>query len=118
MREEYKDLLDLQIVAFPQEGILKSEGTYNLMEAAMGMGADVVGGCPYNELSWGDSRRHIDMVFEMAHIFQALHSLSPSICITATRLFSANDEACGFHLLDLNSRSCFGRSMFCISCSM
>ena len=67
LREEYKHLLDLQIVAFPQEGILKSEGTYNLMEAAMGMGADVVGGCPYNELSWGDSRRHIDMVFEMAH---------------------------------------------------
>jgi cytosine deaminase len=66
LREEYKDLLDLQIVAFPQEGILKSEGTYDLMEEAMDMGADVVGGCPYNEFSWDDTRRHIDMVFEMA----------------------------------------------------
>ena len=66
LREEYKHLLDLQIVAFPQEGILKSEGTYDLMETAMGMGADVVGGCPYNELSWDDARRHIDMVFDMA----------------------------------------------------
>ena len=66
LREEYKHLLDLQIVAFPQEGILKSEGTYDLMETAMGMGADVVGGCPYNELSSDDARRHIDMVFDMA----------------------------------------------------
>ena len=66
LREEYKHLLDLQIVAFPQEGILKSEGTYDLMEEAMRMGADVVGGCPYNELSWDDTRRHIDMVFAMA----------------------------------------------------
>jgi cytosine deaminase len=66
LREEYKHLLDLQIVAFPQEGILKSEGTYDLMEEAMRRGADVVGGCPYNELSWDDTRRHIDMVFAMA----------------------------------------------------
>jgi cytosine deaminase len=67
LRDEYKNLLDLQIVAFPQEGILKSKGTYDLMETAMGMGADVVGGCPYNEVSWDDTRRHIDMVFDMAH---------------------------------------------------
>jgi cytosine deaminase len=67
LREEYKHLLDLQIVAFPQEGILKSKGAYELMEAAMGMGADVVGGCPYNEFSWDDTRRHIDLVFDMAH---------------------------------------------------
>ena len=66
LREEYKHLLDLQIVAFPQEGILKSEGTYDLMEEAMGIGADVVGGCPYNEVSWDATRQHIDMVFEMA----------------------------------------------------
>ena len=66
LRDEYKHLLDLQIVAFPQEGILKSEGTYELMDTAMGMGADVVGGCPYSELSWQDARRHIDMVFDMA----------------------------------------------------
>ena len=66
LREEYRQLLDLQIVAFPQEGILKSEGTYELMEEAMGMGADVVGGCPYNEAAWDDTQRHIDMVFGMA----------------------------------------------------
>lgn len=66
LQDEYKDLLDIQVVAFPQEGIIKSPGTLELMEQSMGMGADVVGGCPYNELSWDDTKRHIDMVFEMA----------------------------------------------------
>jgi cytosine deaminase len=66
LREEYKDLLDIQIVAFPQEGIIKSPGTTELMEESMRMGADVVGGCPYNELTWDETMRHIDVVFEMA----------------------------------------------------
>jgi cytosine deaminase len=66
LRDEYSELLDIQIVAFPQEGILKSPGTMALMEEAMRMGADVVGGCPYNELTWDDTKQHIDMVFEMA----------------------------------------------------
>lgn len=66
LREEYRNLLDLQIVAFPQEGILKSPGTLDLMKEAMDLGADIVGGCPYNELSWEDTRKHIDQVFELA----------------------------------------------------
>ena len=66
LKQEYAGLVDLQIVAFPQEGILKSPGTIELMEEAMKMGADVVGGCPYNELNWADTQRHIDMVFDLA----------------------------------------------------
>ncbi|MDQ9169574.1 amidohydrolase family protein [Oxalobacteraceae bacterium R-40] len=66
LKEEYRDLLDIQIVAFPQEGICKSPGTTELMEEAMSMGADVVGGCPYNELNWEDTKRHIDIAFAMA----------------------------------------------------
>ncbi|WP_028219921.1 amidohydrolase family protein [Paraburkholderia oxyphila] len=66
LRDEYEDLLDLQIVAFPQEGILKSAGTLDLMERAMRLGADVVGGCPYNELNWSDTKAHIDAVFALA----------------------------------------------------
>jgi cytosine deaminase len=66
LRGEYRDLLDLQIVAFPQEGLLKTEGAYELMKQALALGADVVGGCPYNELTWDDTRRHIDLVFELA----------------------------------------------------
>ena len=35
------------------------------------MGAGVVGGCPYNERSWEDTQRHIDLVFELAQRFGA-----------------------------------------------
>ena len=66
LRTEYQDLIDIQIVAFPQEGIIKSAGTHALMQEALAMGADVVGGCPYNELGWEDTQRHIDIVFQLA----------------------------------------------------
>jgi cytosine deaminase len=66
LKDEYKDLLDVQIVAFPQEGLLKTAGVIDLMEQAIAMGADVVGGCPYNELSWEDTCKHVDKVFDLA----------------------------------------------------
>lgn len=69
LRDEYHDVLDLQVVAFPQEGIIKAPGTLELMEEALRMGASVVGGCPYNEPSLDDTRRHVDIVFELAKRF-------------------------------------------------
>ena len=65
-REETKDICDLQIVAFPQEGIYCNEGTEKLMWQAMEMGADVAGGMPAAE--WLDELkdRHVDLVFEIA----------------------------------------------------
>ncbi len=66
LKQEYADLLDLQVVAFPQEGLLKTAGAIELMQHALDLGADVVGGCPYNELSWDDTRAHIDRVFALA----------------------------------------------------
>lgn len=63
LKEEYKDLVDIQVVAFPQEGILKAPGTEEMMYEAMDMGADVVGGIPYNDTS---AEEHIDLVFEIA----------------------------------------------------
>ena len=49
LKEEYKELIDMQVVAFPQEGIFKAPGTEQMMYEAMDMGADVVGGIPYND---------------------------------------------------------------------
>ena len=49
VREEARGLIDLQIVAFPQEGIESYEGGRALMERAIDMGADVVGGIPHFE---------------------------------------------------------------------
>jgi cytosine deaminase len=42
--------VDVQVVAFPQEGIFKTPGTADLFWEAMRLGADVVGGVPYNDL--------------------------------------------------------------------
>jgi cytosine/creatinine deaminase len=71
VRERFRDLIDIQIVAFPQEGIVKSPGTEALMREAMKLGVDVVGGMPFNEDSPSDSRRHIEIVFEIAKEFDA-----------------------------------------------
>jgi cytosine deaminase len=63
LKEKYKKFIDIQVVAFPQEGIFKSPGTDQLMVRAMEMGADVVGAIPYNDT---DANVHIDYVFELA----------------------------------------------------
>ncbi|MGX7418517.1 amidohydrolase family protein [Carnobacterium gallinarum] len=63
LKKEYQDLVDIQVVAFPQEGIFKAPGTEKMMYEAMEMGADVVGGIPYND---APANEHIDLVFEIA----------------------------------------------------
>lgn len=70
-RKEYQDVCDIQIVAFPQEGIIKNEGTEKLLRQAMELGADVVGGMPYNEYNYDDSKKHIDIAFQIAKEFNA-----------------------------------------------
>ncbi|GEM32961.1 N-acyl-D-amino-acid deacylase [Nocardia neocaledoniensis NBRC 108232] len=69
LRAEYRGLIDLQIVAFPQEGILRAPGTLELLRAALRRGADVIGGCSYNEADVADCERHVDLVFELAAEF-------------------------------------------------
>ena len=70
-RDRFRDLVDIQIVAFPQEGIVKSPGTEGLMRQVMKLGVDVVGGMPFNEASPQDSRRHIEIAFDIAREFDA-----------------------------------------------
>lgn len=66
LKREYRDIIDIQVVAFPQEGILKAPGTDKMMAEAMRKGADVVGAIPYNDT---DAREHIDWVFRLAKEF-------------------------------------------------
>jgi cytosine deaminase len=70
-RSRYQDYIDIQIVAFPQEGILRDPGAEALMWEAMDAGADLVGGMPFNEKSYADSIRHIEIAFEIARKFDA-----------------------------------------------
>ncbi|MEA3536168.1 amidohydrolase family protein [Rhizobium sp. CC-YZS058] len=65
VREDYGDLIDIQLVAFPQSGILKSPGTPDLLDAAIRLGADVIGGL--DPLSFDrDIKGHLDVVFGVA----------------------------------------------------
>jgi cytosine/creatinine deaminase len=66
LREEYAPALDLQLCAFPQEGIVKAPGTEALLRRALTLGADLVGGCPYND---SDGLEHIRIVFALATAF-------------------------------------------------
>ncbi len=72
VKEEMKDLVDMQIVAFPQDGIFTSEIGEDLMEKAMAMGADVVGSIPHNELTREDGVKSVEYGFDLAQRYDAL----------------------------------------------
>jgi cytosine deaminase len=65
-RAEHAELCTVQIVAFPQEGILRDPGADALMEEAMELGADVVGGMPHWEADPQSSRRHVEFCMDLA----------------------------------------------------
>ncbi len=69
-KKRYGDLIDLQIVAFPQEGILKDEGTKEKLIKAIELGADVLGGMPHNEMTEMDSIEHVKILFDIAEQFK------------------------------------------------
>lgn len=57
--------VDIEIVAFPQSGILKNPGTEALLDEALAMGAGLVGGldpCSYDK----DPQQHLTIIFELA----------------------------------------------------
>ncbi len=66
VREEVKDLIDLQIVAFPQDGIFTFPEGESLMRRAVEMGADVIGGIPHNEFTREDGVRDVEFVYDLA----------------------------------------------------
>lgn len=66
LKKEYANAVDMQVVAFPQEGIVKLPGAFEILDEAMKLGADVVGGCPYNENNYEDTKKHVDLVFGLA----------------------------------------------------
>ncbi|MBB6675467.1 amidohydrolase family protein [Cohnella nanjingensis] len=63
LREARAGEIDLQLVAFPQEGIHQAPGTAALLEEAARRGADAVGGVPYNDK---DAMAHLEYVFRLA----------------------------------------------------
>jgi cytosine deaminase len=65
VRERFRDLVSIQIVAFPQSGILRSPGTAGLLDAAIAEGADLVGGLDPVGID-GDLDGHLGAIFAIA----------------------------------------------------
>ncbi|MCI0520663.1 MAG: amidohydrolase family protein [Chloroflexi bacterium] len=66
VRDEFKGVVDVQVVAFAQDGIVREPGAAELMRQAMDLGADVVGGIPWIEYSEADILEHVRFSFDLA----------------------------------------------------
>ncbi|MBM6596787.1 amidohydrolase family protein [Microvirga pudoricolor] len=64
-RERHRDLVEIELVAFPQSGMLIRPGTVDLMEKALQLGAQVVGGLDPAGID-RDPKGHLDVVFDLA----------------------------------------------------
>lgn len=65
-KEEYKDKVTLEVVAFPQDGIAREPGAYEYVEESLKLGADVVGGIPWIEFTREDEQDHVDKMCDLA----------------------------------------------------
>ncbi|MCO5175179.1 MAG: amidohydrolase family protein [Trueperaceae bacterium] len=100
-RERYGATMDLQICAFPQEGLRTNEESFELMERALVSGADVVGGLPWVEWTDAAASAHIDFCFELAKRFDKdVHFLcddAPDPMSRTLEMVAAKTIATGFN---------------------
>lgn len=66
LREELKDIVEIQIIAFPQQGMYTYKGGRDLVEEALKMGADVVGGIPHYEPAREFGEKSVHDIVELA----------------------------------------------------
>jgi len=66
VREEFRGVVDLQVVAFAQDGIVREPDADKYMREAIALGADVVGGIPWIESGADNARAHIRFCFDLA----------------------------------------------------
>jgi cytosine/creatinine deaminase len=66
LREDIKDIATLQLVAFPQEGVIAYPNGAALLEQALALGVDCVGGIPHYEVTREDGIAQLQQVFELA----------------------------------------------------
>lgn len=67
IRERHAGRIDIEIVAFPQSGILAAPGTADLLDAALREGADLIGGLDPAYID-GDPRQSLDIIFRLAEL--------------------------------------------------
>lgn len=66
VKKKVKPYLDLQLVAFPQDGVFRSPGAMELLKTALDRGVDVVGGIPHFERTMADGAASVRALCEIA----------------------------------------------------
>ena len=114
VRERVKPYLDLQLVAFPQDGYFRSPGAVDLLARALDMGLDVVGGIPHFERTMADGAASVDALCRLAadrglpvdlHCDETDDPLSRHIetLAAATVRFGLEGRVAGSHLTSMHS---------------
>ncbi|MGA2665642.1 MAG: cytosine deaminase [Nitrososphaerales archaeon] len=66
LRDEFRELMDIQVTAFPQDGIMTDPQNGELLERSVELGADNVGMIPHHEFTREDGVRSIEFAFDLA----------------------------------------------------
>ena len=61
-REKFRRYCEIQVVAFPQEGIVRDPGAAELLDEAMKEGCDIVGGLPWYEYTDAEAREWLRLL--------------------------------------------------------
>jgi len=66
VQKRVRPYLDLQLVAFPQDGVLRAPGALHNLKRALALGVDVVGGIPHFERTMADGAQSVRVLCEIA----------------------------------------------------
>ncbi len=98
VRDRYREWIDIQIVAFPQSGLLSCPGTLDLLDIALREGADVLGGLDPAGMD-NDIAGHLHCIFSLAEKHQVnldIHLHDPGhLGIFELEQIAHLTEACG-----------------------
>ncbi len=114
VKEKVRPWLDLQLVAFPQDGVLRAPGALDNLKRALAMGVDVVGGIPHFERTMADGAESVRILCELAaelglpmdmHCDESDDPLSRHIETLAfhTRRLGLEGRVAGSHLTSMHS---------------
>ena len=106
VRDEVKDILDLQIVAFPQEGMYAYKDGDKLVEEGLKMGADCVGAIPHFELAREFGEKSIHKTIELAVKYNKLmEGIGARTTASHTCSFGSADNSYAFRMMKLFKKS-------------
>jgi cytosine/creatinine deaminase len=114
VRECVKPWLDLQLVAFPQDGLLRSPNALANLKRSLAMGVDVVGGIPHFERTMSDGAQSVRLLCELAaerglrvdmHCDESDDPLSRHVetLVGETQRLGLQDRVTGSHLTSMHS---------------